>query len=108
MASGLIGGGDERFGGLFKVGVHVDEVLDHGVRQETVQAVGAEEEDVARDDVDGDGVGGDEELLPEGAGEQVAAVALGGFGGREDAEADLLVGDGVVAGEGAPWPLRKR
>ncbi len=99
VAAGGVGCGDERGGGLVERGVGVDGALNDGVGDVAVEAVGAEQEDVAGHDVDGDGVGGDEELVAEGAGEEMAVCADGGLGFGEDAEADLLIDHGVVAGE---------
>jgi hypothetical protein len=98
-AIAMIGKIDEAFGGGVQIGAAAQDGGHFGGFDGMIEAIAADKQEVAGSKLDGVGFDVDEQLTAERAAEDVAGGGAGGFLGGEDAEAGLVLGDGVVAGE---------
>ena len=73
-----------------------------------MQAVGAEDQHVARLQAEGRRVGGDKHLRPDRANENVTGIGGGNFAGGDQAHLALLVDQVWSCVTWRAWPLRTR
>src|SRR5579875_4008110 len=95
----LIGKFDQVRRRLLEIGSPRDLFAEVGGLHRSVKAIGAEQEDIAGEDLVVAGFHAHEQIAAERAAEQMARFGLGGLFGGKDAHADLIVYHGVIARE---------
>ncbi|MGA3092621.1 MAG: hypothetical protein ABSD75_28815 [Terriglobales bacterium] len=95
-----VGAGNQFMGGGGEIAVAERGFGHFSSADSAVQSIGAEQQDIAGQELDFIDVDVDEKVHSQGTTENVALVGLGGLFGGEQAEALLLGCDGVIAGDG--------